>query len=340
MLVSFYILAYNQEGLIEEAITAALRQTYQPLEIIISDDCSSDGTWDVIRKVVSRYFGPHVVKLVRWDRNLGIAEHINRVWEQCSGEWIVASAGDDTSHPDRVAKIVEVARANSAVALIQTLLNETDSAGKLVYVNHLGTSATDIASRLAGRRYAEHGAAMAYRRVLFERFGRLLDGIIFEDDVLAFRAELVGEAVVLKCPLVDHRNHTGQITNSYAEVQHSERETRRKLRLTSAVCVARQKIDDLRNHDLPDPEILAGIERLLKKDLLDADLAYRAILGFWPIKLYRLFLLIKSRPVRPLLRDDFVRAIVPFAIYRIFKSGRFLFQKFVSAITGIKDTCR
>ena len=45
-LVTFALFAYNQERFITEAVEAAFAQTYQPLEIIISDDGSSDKTYD------------------------------------------------------------------------------------------------------------------------------------------------------------------------------------------------------------------------------------------------------------------------------------------------------
>jgi GT2 family glycosyltransferase len=48
-LVSFVVLAYNQQKFVAEAVRGALAQTYHPLEIVISDDCSTDGTFDVIK---------------------------------------------------------------------------------------------------------------------------------------------------------------------------------------------------------------------------------------------------------------------------------------------------
>ena len=53
-LVTFALFAYNQEKLITAAVEAAFAQTYQPLEIIISDDESSDKTYDTILSLVQR----------------------------------------------------------------------------------------------------------------------------------------------------------------------------------------------------------------------------------------------------------------------------------------------
>ena len=104
-LVTFALFAYNQERFIAEAVRGALAQTYSPLEIILSDDCSADRTFDLIRQEVSGYRGPHEIRLNRNETNLGFASHINRVMEMARGQLIVAAGGDDVSLPDRVEKL-------------------------------------------------------------------------------------------------------------------------------------------------------------------------------------------------------------------------------------------
>ena len=64
-LVTFALFAYNQEKYIREAIEGEFARAYQPLKIIISDDCSSDKTFDIINELVQNYQGPHVVKAVQ-----------------------------------------------------------------------------------------------------------------------------------------------------------------------------------------------------------------------------------------------------------------------------------
>ncbi len=52
-LVSFVLLAYNQERYVEEAIAGAFAQDYSPLEIILSDDCSTDGTYAIMQRMAA-----------------------------------------------------------------------------------------------------------------------------------------------------------------------------------------------------------------------------------------------------------------------------------------------
>ena len=90
--VSFVLIAYNQEAFIKEACEAALNQMGEPIEIILSDDCSTDDTFQIMQDVVRAYKGSHRVQLNRTTRNVGLIEHINQVVELSSGDVIVYAA--------------------------------------------------------------------------------------------------------------------------------------------------------------------------------------------------------------------------------------------------------
>ena len=77
-LVTFLLIAYNQEKYIEDACLAALSQKYNFMEIIFSDDCSTDNTYKIMEGIVRRYTGPHKIILNRNDVNLGLIKHINK----------------------------------------------------------------------------------------------------------------------------------------------------------------------------------------------------------------------------------------------------------------------
>ena len=62
-LVTFALFAYNQEKYIREAVEGTFSQTYEPLEIILSDDCSSDRTFEIMEEMAATYDGPHATLL-------------------------------------------------------------------------------------------------------------------------------------------------------------------------------------------------------------------------------------------------------------------------------------
>ena len=78
-LVTISMLTYNQERYVRDAVRGVLAQTYEPLEIVISDDCSTDGTWNIILEEVDAYRksgGVHKnIVLNRNEKNLGLIRH-------------------------------------------------------------------------------------------------------------------------------------------------------------------------------------------------------------------------------------------------------------------------
>lgn len=91
-LVSVIIPTYNQESYIADAIESALKQDYPNLEIVIADDCSSDGT----SKAIERYLKEPKVRYHRNPRNLGrVGNYHQAAHDLASGEWVVNLDGDD-----------------------------------------------------------------------------------------------------------------------------------------------------------------------------------------------------------------------------------------------------
>ena len=106
-LISLIVNCYNQEAFIREALEGAFSQNYSPLEIVVSDDCSADRTFEIVCGVTAAYKGPHKVNLNRNARNLGVGGNLSRAMEFCHGELLVLAPGDDVSLPERTATIVE-----------------------------------------------------------------------------------------------------------------------------------------------------------------------------------------------------------------------------------------
>lgn len=105
-LVTFALFAYNQEQYVREAIEGAFAQTYEPLEIILSDDCSTDRTFEIMQEMAAGYYGPHKVRIRTNGINLGTAAHFSLVAEAASGILVVVAAGDDISKPERTQRLV------------------------------------------------------------------------------------------------------------------------------------------------------------------------------------------------------------------------------------------
>ncbi|MGH9906381.1 MAG: glycosyltransferase, partial [Pyrinomonadaceae bacterium] len=213
MLVTFALVAYNQERFIAEAIHGALSQTYQPLEIILSDDCSTDHTFEIINQEIAGYSGPHEIRLNRNERNIGFSAHINRVTAMARGQLRVAAAGDDISLPLRVERLHEAYERSDRKALSvfsnATVINE-HGLKEGPYLRSLSQKHQNL-SWLAEHLSGALGCAQAWDRRVFELFGPMDEDILQEDIVIPFRAALLGEVQFVSEPLVLYRRHSTNI---------------------------------------------------------------------------------------------------------------------------------
>lgn len=95
---SIVIITYNQEQYIEECLKAILSQLNYIYEIIISDDCSTDTTFDIITRYKNKY--PQIIKAYQNERNIGIFPHLNKITQYITGDFVNLVAGDDLLPPD------------------------------------------------------------------------------------------------------------------------------------------------------------------------------------------------------------------------------------------------
>lgn len=104
ILISVYIVSYNQKDYIRQAIESVLIQKIHIYELYISDDCSTDGTWEIIQEYQQQY--PELIKAHRHDKNLGVFKNYNFAEKQLSGNLITAIAGDDYIKPGYFEEVV------------------------------------------------------------------------------------------------------------------------------------------------------------------------------------------------------------------------------------------
>jgi glycosyltransferase involved in cell wall biosynthesis len=102
--VSVHIITYNQLAFVSDALTSALEQDYDNLQVVVSDDGSTDGTQDVIRDFARRYSDRLCPVLS--ERNYGITENCNKALRACSGDFIAFQGGDDLLLPGKIRKQV------------------------------------------------------------------------------------------------------------------------------------------------------------------------------------------------------------------------------------------
>ncbi|MAC15832.1 MAG: hypothetical protein CL539_14355 [Alcanivorax sp.] len=215
-LVTFALLAYNQEQYIREAIEGAFSQDYGNLEIILSDDCSDDNTFEIMKECAAAYSGPHRVKINKNEYNLCTLGHFFKVSDLASGQLMVLSAADDISFPKRVSLTVRAWQETGASAVFSDysliddegmVLNEKFSPGK-----H-----SKMLERVFGRacEFEIHGASSAYDVRFVKSLPRPSDRFLFEDSYMTFMLSLFDrQCHKIDEALVFYRQHSTSLSNN------------------------------------------------------------------------------------------------------------------------------
>jgi len=109
--VSVFVLTYNHVEWIGQALDSVLaQQTTFDFELVVADDCSTDGTREVVREYAARH--PERIRTFLPERNLGVEGIWLRAARRCRGEYVAILEGDDYwTSPDKLARQVELLEA-------------------------------------------------------------------------------------------------------------------------------------------------------------------------------------------------------------------------------------
>ena len=106
-LVSIKMITYNHAPYIAQAIEGVLAQkTKFPFELVIGEDCSNDGTREIIFEYQQKY--PDIIQVISSDKNMGMKKNSRRTAAVCRGKYIAFCEGDDYWHnPDKLQRQVD-----------------------------------------------------------------------------------------------------------------------------------------------------------------------------------------------------------------------------------------
>ena len=125
--VSVIIPAYNSEKYIAETIQSVLDQTYQDFEIVITNDGSTDGTVNEIKK-----FQDPRIRLHTFEKNQGVAAATNHCVKQAAGEYIAVIDSDNIFLPEKLEKQMTFLDEHPEIAAVFTYAHIIDDDGKML----------------------------------------------------------------------------------------------------------------------------------------------------------------------------------------------------------------
>ncbi len=112
------IASYNYGRFLVEAIESVLRQTIPPDEILITDDCSSDDTWEIAESYREKF--PNLIRTNKNSENLGIVRHFNHAVDQTTGDYICILGADNRLRSDYLERTSEILDSDSGIGIAYT----------------------------------------------------------------------------------------------------------------------------------------------------------------------------------------------------------------------------
>jgi glycosyltransferase involved in cell wall biosynthesis len=198
-LLSVVIPVFNGERFLREAVESVLAQKYSPLEIIIVDDGSTDGTAELVRSL------PETVRYLH-QPNQGPAAARNRGIEQAQGSLIAFADADDLWPEDKLGLQLPYLIGNEATEIVmgriqQVVLSET-------------VNGQTQAEEFAEPAFSVNLGSAVIRKSVFERVGLFDETMRYSEDVDWFMRAREGGAAIITIDAVTllYRQHDQNMT--------------------------------------------------------------------------------------------------------------------------------
>jgi hypothetical protein len=258
MKTAFMMFARNKAKHVEMTIESILKQTYSPMEILLSDQGSTDGTLEIIKRCAAGYNGPNLVRVLECPDTeqkgmAGLNAHVNWINRQTDADIIIATAADDVAHPERAAETVKIFERYDPFVVSTAMYfmdsPEASDIGSTAYQGEGFVGWHDCSELLVGG-----SSSIAWRREFYDSVGPLDGPCILQDLYLPFMAAAMGKYYFCKAPLHAYIRHadpenTGQEGILRAAEAANDEAEKKRIRETIAFQLAANSLATLRKCD-------------------------------------------------------------------------------------------
>lgn len=215
--ITIGILTYNHEKFIAKCLHSVLALKYDNLEIIVSDDCSKDNTYQIVQDIVAHAQSSHHIILNRNEVNLGLAGNFNKTfYELATGDFLITLGGDDAIKKDYLDDALACFSSDKKVMMVDfnaELIDENDiETGGASNLN-FDQKKTDLKDYLALRSIPSFAPGRMIGKVLISSFNPISKECPTEDSVLVIRALLMGKHCRVNKKVILYRRHTNNISS-------------------------------------------------------------------------------------------------------------------------------
>ncbi len=208
-LVSIAMCSYNGERFIQEQINSILEQSYSNFELIITDDCSSDKTIEIIKNYQAN---DTRIKLYQNEVNLGFVKNFEKAISLCTGEYIALADQDDIWTKDKLKTFIENIGENVLIYSDALLIDEySESMGKELVrpTNNLVSGSNNRAFLLAN---CVSGNTLMFKKELVQYILPIPEDVSFHDIWIAFVASTYSSITFMEEPMTYYRRYSEQVT--------------------------------------------------------------------------------------------------------------------------------
>lgn len=208
--ISYVLLSHNREKYIRAALESAFAQDYEgELEYIISDDCSTDRTFEIIQECVANYKGGRRVVVTQPACNCRTAANFNHALSFVQSDWVVRADDDDLSAVDRCTVIAKAILQVPGCTYVATsssyqFTDEEESQAKakasVPCANRADIQIMDVGeSGIPPIHFSSTAYSYkAWSMVPYRHFGPLPDNSYYADDYLFYwRAAVMGKGAIV-----------------------------------------------------------------------------------------------------------------------------------------------
>jgi glycosyltransferase involved in cell wall biosynthesis len=183
MSVSICICTYNQASYLEKAVRSAAEQKVTPIEIIVSDDCSTDNTAEVLKRLATEI---SFLTVIRQPVNLGIGKNTDFCLRQAKGDFVLRLDSDDCLMPDYTGKLLDLLTQFPEAGYAHAAVQEIDQFDHFLKERKLfrksGFQSSDDALKAALKGYRVAANIIIFRREALEKVNFLTARPDFGED--------------------------------------------------------------------------------------------------------------------------------------------------------------
>ncbi len=146
--VSVGMPVYNDVKFLSGALDSILAQSFTDFELIISDDCSTDGSQDICLKYAN--IDSRII-YIRQNKNLGISKNMMYLLQKSKGDYFMWAGNDDLWHRDFISKLVHaLQKGKSCVAAFGPYIDIDEKGNPISGIKKINYTNPEVRQRLTG----------------------------------------------------------------------------------------------------------------------------------------------------------------------------------------------